>query len=50
MKLGSIAGGRIADLIVVSGDPLADVADLLDPIAVVQGGRFLSTASLLDAP
>ena len=49
-ELGSIAEGRIADLIVVSGDPLADVADLLDPIAVVQGGRFLSTASLLDAP
>jgi N-acyl-D-aspartate/D-glutamate deacylase len=49
-ELGSIAEGRIADLVVVAGDPLGDVADLLDPIAIVQGGRFLSVASLLDAP
>lgn len=46
-ELGSIAEGRIADLIVVSGDPLRDVGALLDPIAIVLGGRFMSAASLL---
>jgi imidazolonepropionase-like amidohydrolase len=39
--LGTLEPGKRADLIAVSGDPLADVAALLDVAAVVQDGRLL---------
>jgi imidazolonepropionase-like amidohydrolase len=31
-----------ADLLLVDGDPLADLARLAEPVMVVQGGRIVS--------
>jgi imidazolonepropionase-like amidohydrolase len=43
-RLGSLAPGRLGDLIAVAGDPLADVRRLQDVAVVVQGGLvFKST-------
>ena len=43
-ELGTIAPGRLADLLVVDGDPLADISVLGSPakISVMQGGRFVT--------
>jgi imidazolonepropionase-like amidohydrolase len=43
--LGSLAPGKAADLVVVDGDPLADIRLLQDPARirmVVQGGRLVA--------
>ncbi len=40
-SLGAIAPGRIADLIAVRGDPLADVRALEQVVFVMQGGRLV---------
>ena len=44
-ELGVVAPGALADLLVVDGDPLADVAPLADPgrhlAAVVKGGSVV---------
>jgi imidazolonepropionase-like amidohydrolase len=37
-KLGSLEAGKLADIIVVNGDPLADLAVMDSVIAVVKGG------------
>jgi imidazolonepropionase-like amidohydrolase len=46
-ELGRVAPGALADLLVVDGDPLADVGVLAEPekhlAAVVQGGRVVSS-------
>ncbi len=44
--LGIVEKGRLADLVVVDGDPLADVAILQDPARialVVKGGRIVAS-------
>ncbi len=46
--LGRVAVGAAADLVLVDGDPLADIGAALDVVAVVRNGRFFSVASLLD--
>ena len=46
--LGRIATGSAADLIFVDGDPLGDVADALNIVAVVRNGRFFSVSGLID--
>ena len=43
---GQIAEGRIADLILVRGDPLTDPATLFHPAAIVTRGRYLTPAGL----
>ncbi len=46
-ELGAVEAGYLADLLVVDGDPLADIAVLADRahlVAVVQGGRVVSGA------
>jgi imidazolonepropionase-like amidohydrolase len=43
-ELGTVAEGKLADLLVVDGDPLADVAVLKDKtklLAIVKGGKLL---------
>jgi len=45
-EIGSIAVGKRADLIVVAGDPLADLGRLVAPRHVVQAGRLLPGATL----
>lgn len=47
-QIGEIAPGALADLVLVSGDPLARVADAMNIIAVVRNGRFYSLVSLLE--
>lgn len=44
-EVGTVEAGKIADLVVVRGDPLADISALGDPaniLLVVQGGRVAS--------
>jgi len=41
-QVGTIAEGKIADLLVVSGDPLADIRNLARVEQVIQGGKPLS--------
>ena len=44
-ELGTITEGKLADLVVVDGDPVADLSLLADRdnlLAVVQGGRLLT--------
>lgn len=38
-RIGAIEAGRFGDLIAVAGDPLADVATLLDVAVVIKGGN-----------
>ena len=40
--IGEIATGKVADFVVVEGDPLADLHTLEHPVMVVQRGRPLS--------
>lgn len=47
-QLGTITPGAMADLLLVAGDPLADVGDVLNVVAVVRNGRFFSQVSLLE--
>lgn len=46
--LGRIAKGAAADLVLVDGDPLGDVSDSLNVVAVVRNGRFFSVSGLFD--
>jgi hypothetical protein len=48
LQLGRIAVGSYADLVIVDGDPLADIDDALRVVAVVRNGRFFSTIGLID--
>lgn len=41
-RKGRVAPGFDADLLAVDGDPLADIAALLKPVAVLAGGRFVT--------
>jgi hypothetical protein len=45
--LGRITVGAVADLVLVDGDPLNDVNDVLNVVAVVRNGRFFSVAGLI---
>jgi hypothetical protein len=47
-QAGTILPGALADLLLVRGDPLTDVADTLNIVAVVRNGRFFSLVSLLE--
>ncbi len=46
--LGRIAVGAVADLVFVDGDPLGNVDDALNVIAVVRNGRFFSVSGLIE--
>lgn len=39
-RVGTVTAGFRADLLVVDGDPLADLAALLKPVAVIARGRY----------
>jgi hypothetical protein len=47
-QIGRIAVGTFADMVLVSGDPIARVADAMNIVAVVRNGRFYSLISLLE--
>jgi imidazolonepropionase-like amidohydrolase len=40
-EVGAIAPGRFADMVAVAGDPLADIAILEHPAAVMKGGEIV---------
>lgn len=48
LTIGRVAPGAAADLLVVDGDPLANVDDALAIIGIVRNGRFFSVSGLLD--
>lgn len=41
-ETGSVEVGKLADLLIVAGDPLADLRRLAAPIAVLQSGRLVA--------
>ncbi len=45
-SLGTIAAGKIADLVLLNADPLKDIANTQKISAVVLGGKYLSRAKL----
>jgi imidazolonepropionase-like amidohydrolase len=45
-ELGTIEAGKIADFIVVDGDPLRDIRALRRIVTVVSGGRAWEPAGL----
>ncbi len=47
-QIGTITPGALADLVLVRGDPLEDVSDTLNIVAVIRNGRFFSVISLLE--
>ena len=46
--LGRVGVGAMADLVFVDGDPLANIEDALNVVAVLRNGRFFSVRGLLD--
>ena len=48
LGIGRIAPGAMADMVVVDGDPLANVEDALLIVGIVRNGRFFSVSGLLD--
>ena len=40
-ELGTLESGKIADIIVIDGDPLVDVSHLTRVAVVIQGGRIV---------
>jgi imidazolonepropionase-like amidohydrolase len=48
LELGRIAPGSRADLVLVDGDPLRNIADLQKVVGVVRNGRFFSTIGLIE--
>jgi len=48
LQLGRISTGSVADLVIVDGDPLADINDALKVVAVVRNGRFYSAIGLIE--
>ena len=43
-ELGTVAEGKLADLLVVDGDPLADITVLQEPtnlLAIIKGGDLV---------
>jgi imidazolonepropionase-like amidohydrolase len=40
-RLGTIEKGKLADLLVIEGDPLKDIRDLRKVSAIIQEGRWI---------
>jgi hypothetical protein len=49
-QLGTLDDGKLADFVVLDGDPLERLTDTLRVKAVVKGGRWFERAELLRAP
>jgi cytosine/adenosine deaminase-related metal-dependent hydrolase len=48
LRLGRIAPGADADLVLVDGDPLVNIADALKIVGIVRNGRFFSVSGLIE--
>jgi hypothetical protein len=49
-QLGTIEAGKLADFVVVTGDPLTRITDAATIIATVRGGVWLTHEELLERP
>ncbi|HEX6997307.1 MAG TPA: amidohydrolase family protein [Gammaproteobacteria bacterium] len=49
-QLGTLEEGKLADFVVLTGDPLTRIDDTLTITAVVKGGRWFDREELLTAP
>jgi Tol biopolymer transport system component len=49
-EIGAIAPGRVADLLIIDGDPLSDLADMVRIDTVVIGGEARPLSAFLDRP
>jgi hypothetical protein len=49
-QIGTLEEGKIADFVVIDGDPLERLADTLRIVAVVRGGVWIDRAALLASP
>jgi Tol biopolymer transport system component len=47
-QLGTLEDGKLADFVVLDGDPLTRLADTLRIVAVVKGGQWIDRRELLD--
>jgi hypothetical protein len=47
-RIGRLAKGSAADVVIVNGDPVENIAATLNVIAVLRNGRFYSVSGLLD--
>jgi len=48
-KVGSISPGKMADLVVVDGDPLAKIDDVTKVVSAMRGGVLFASAPLYEA-
>ena len=46
--LGRVATGAVGDLVLLDGDPLQQIGDAINVVAIVRNGRFFSVAGLID--
>ncbi len=49
-QVGRIDTGMLADMVIVAGDPLADISALLNTRGVIRNGVYLPIDTLLEAP
>ncbi len=47
-QVGTLEQGKLADFVVIDGDPLTRIADTAKITAVVKGGRWIDRATLLE--
>ena len=45
-RVGTVEPGKIADLVIVDGDPLADISRLGNAVCTIQGGRIVMRKGL----
>ena len=48
LAVGRIAPGAVADVVLVDGDPLADLRALQKIVGIVRNGRFYSAVGLIE--
>ena len=48
--LGSVEPGKLADLVIVNGDPLTNIRDVLNVEQVIRNGQVFSIEQLLTKP
>jgi imidazolonepropionase-like amidohydrolase len=41
-ELGSVEIGKLADMVLIDGNPLTDVNDLMNVVVTIKGGRIVS--------
>jgi imidazolonepropionase-like amidohydrolase len=49
-QIGTLEEGKLADFVVLDGDPLARLSDTLKIVAVAKGGVWYDREALLRAP